>query len=162
MIDAATGSVTLSGVVVGASTTLAQLRRSPLGKELVDESAGKPPTKTYSAGVREIGDQRFTVWLTFDGGRLQSVNLSLHDPKETASWDTWSEKREKQRKKKHDALLEKTLGPPTHSDVVGAHYELPWGQVLSSFDPRSASSEVVVSYSTTARRKFRAPSRRVK
>jgi hypothetical protein len=70
----------------------------------------------------------------------------LRDDRESASWEDWSEQRERRRKTKHDAWLKKMLGAPTRKDEVGVHYDYAWGAVLSTFDPRSGSSEVVVSY----------------
>lgn len=150
-IDKATGCVALGGVSVGPATTLADLRRSPLGEVLRKQPAGEPPWETYSAGVTEIGGLRFMASLTFHAARLEQVRLSLHDEPSSASWDEWSEKGEKKKQAKHDAWLRKTLGAATRSDEIGVHYEYQWGQVLSSFDSRSASSDVVLSYSAASR-----------
>lgn len=149
MIDAATGIITLGGVSVGPSTTLAGLRRTPLGEELLDLRIAAPPWESYSAGARELGGQRFQVSLSFEGGRLALVSLSLDDESERATWDSWSKKREKERKKSHDRWLAKFLGEPTRADAVRSAYDYPWGHVVSSDDPRSASSSIVVSYRST-------------
>jgi hypothetical protein len=146
MIDAATGAIPLDDTTIGPTTTLAALRRSPLGEALEKRPAGVPPWETWSAGVRVVGGRRVAVSMTFEKERLEIVSLSLRDEAESAPWEDWSEKRERRRKTKHDAWLEKTLGAPARDDDVGVYYDYAWGRVLSTFDPRSGSSDIVVTY----------------
>lgn len=146
MIDAGTGAITVDDTTIGPTTTLAAVRRSPLGEALEKRAAAAPPWETWSAGVRAVGGRRVSVSLTFAKGRLVRVEVSLREDGESASWDEWSERRERRRKAKHDAWLAKTLGAPARKDEVGVHYDYAWGRVLSTFDPRSGSSGIVVSY----------------
>jgi hypothetical protein len=71
-------------------------------------------------------------------GRWLARRPRLPQDGDSGSWDDWSEKKERARKKSHDRWLKTLLGSPP--------YEYPWGAVTSSFNPRSASSSIVISY----------------
>ncbi len=145
MIDAAKGTIALDGATIGPRTTLAALQRPPLA-EALEERPAALPWETWSVGLRVVAGRRVAVSMTFEEGRLALVNLSLRDDGESASWEEWSAQRERSRKAKHDAWLEEALGAPAREDEMGAHYDYAWGRVLSTFDPRSGASYIVVSY----------------
>jgi hypothetical protein len=146
VIDVKTGEVILQGVRVGSTTTISELLRSPLGKTLKKQSVGEPPWATYSAGIQDLAGKRFAILLCFHGEQLQTIDLSLSESDDETSWNAWSEASERAKKKRHDTLLRKVFGEPTHVSEVGSQFDRAWGEVISTYDPRSASSSIVVSY----------------
>jgi hypothetical protein len=50
----------------------------------------------------------------------------------------YSEEREREIKRLHDAWLQTALGTPPH--------QYPWGSVASVFDPKALASAIIVTY----------------
>ena len=71
-------------------------------------------------------------------GFLEMVFLSIMKDGEISSYSNWSKEKEMETKRLHDNWLLKHLGSPP--------YEYRWGEISSVYDPRSASSEILIRY----------------
>jgi hypothetical protein len=80
----------------------------------------------------------WVVTLYFSSGRLSAVSLTLMENNST-DWADWSETSELALKQTHDQILVGILGQPP--------YRYPWGEVSSTYDPRSGSASISVRYS---------------
>ena len=86
-----------------------------------------------------MDNKKFFVALLFNPeGRLSIVSLSLSTDDIIPSWENWSEERELNNKSLNDKWLRKSIGKPP--------YNYSWGTIDSSYDPRSASSSIVIAY----------------
>lgn len=89
--------------------------------------------RTYSVASEEMPAQAH-----FRDGRLWMITLARRMPDE-GGWTAWSKEQELERKRLHDDLLEKALGPPP--------YVYTWGKVESVYDAQDGSSSIVITYS---------------
>lgn len=86
-----------------------------------------------------IGRDEFIVRVFFNqDDNISAVNMSFTADGKIPSWDNWSEKEEIKIKDKHDSLLKEYLGEPP--------YKFDWGEITSNYDPRSASSQIIIRY----------------
>jgi len=76
------------------------------------------------------------VSLRIHGQQIDSLGIEIIDANKT--WSNWSEKTELDKKSEYDQLLVNILGCPP--------YIFQWGEVTSSFDPRSGSSNICIRY----------------
>jgi len=76
------------------------------------------------------------VSLRFDGQQIDSLGIEKMDA--TKNWNNWSEMAEQDKKSEYDQLLVNILGSPP--------YVFEWGEITSSFDPRSGSSSICIRY----------------
>ncbi len=74
--------------------------------------------------------------LSFKEERLESLAWCLQLPTEDSS--VWSVESEIRRKEFHDEWLLKKLGEPP--------YRFHWGEIVSEYDPKGASSAIIVAY----------------
>ncbi len=89
------------------------------------------------------------VRLLFEGERLDGYRLWIVDPRYGTTWDDWSEDRQLAQRDAHDEWLLGMLGPGARKRAPGGmelSYSLPWGDVWSSYDPRSADSSIGVRF----------------
>lgn len=97
-----------------------------------------------------ISSQLFSLSLLFQSSVLNMVIMSVSDAKYGQSWDDWTEEKELQRKQQHDAFLNKEL--QRQPDVRRwkpypyIEYKVAYGRIQSSYDPRSASSSISITY----------------
>jgi len=80
--------------------------------------------------------QEIALTLTFFQGILSQLSFACIEG--STSWADWSVQNALKLKEKHDQILLRCLGAPP--------YKFPWGEIWSSYDPRSGSSAVGVRY----------------
>lgn len=135
MIDSNTGELVLdSGLRIPPFCEKAALLASSLGQGAVEQRKG-PGWVDVQVPPQPIDGRNFIVVFHFHDGLLAGLLLMDDDPRYGTSFETADEAG---RKAAHDAWLAETLGPPP--------YRYPWGDVGSTYDPRSASSDVHVLY----------------
>jgi hypothetical protein len=136
MIDTTTGDITLASTTVGRGFTLRAFRASVLAPAAAPALVGGGPWLSFDVGEQRIERRAFRMTLRFEGDRLATVALSLVASE--APGDAWSERAALLVKRRHDAWLSRRIGSPP--------YAYAWGRIESTYDPRSASSSIVVSY----------------
>jgi hypothetical protein len=100
------------------------------------------------------GDRNVGVRLLFEGERLEGYRLAILDPRYGTSWDDWSEEKQLAQRDAHDQWLVEMLGPGVRTRAPGGmelSYTFPWGDVWSTYDPRSGGSSIGVRYATASR-----------
>lgn len=137
MLDTTTGDITLDAIVVGRRFTLASFHACALAAKSSPPLVGGGSWQSFDIGKRDIDGAVFDVTLRFEGERLAMISMALSDGEESPD-DAWSEKSARAAKARHDAWLAKKLGPPPY-----AHG---WGSIESTYDPRSVSSGITISY----------------
>ncbi len=145
-IDAATGTLYFERVEtrVSPALTRAAFLDSPLGAQARVWVRNEPHC-SYRVEV-QLGAEPFVVVLQFLGQALRSVSLAmLRGRWGSTSWDDWSEAVERERQDAHDAWLREQLGSPP--------YTYAWGEIESSYDPRSGASAIVIRYAAPSRRR---------
>ena len=104
----------------------------------------------YSFHNVTISSTSFSILLLFQNSLLNTVMMSASNPKYGLSWDDWSEAKELQRKQEHDRLLHKELQRPPDirrsKPYPYIEYDVEYGTISSSYDPRSASSSILIHY----------------
>lgn len=104
----------------------------------------------YSFQNVPISSHVFSVSLLFQSSLFHMTMMSISHPKYGQSWDDWTEAKELQRKQEHDALLRQEL--EREPDVRRSkpypyiEYKVAYGSISSSYDPRSASSSISITY----------------
>ncbi|WP_051289896.1 hypothetical protein [Paenibacillus massiliensis] len=104
----------------------------------------------YNLGCIHLSGMPFYVSLCFRTPCLVCAYLSADRPDFPKSWEEWSEEAELVKKRLHDRILMDMLG--RQPDVRRSHpypyieYQLAWGTVISSYDPRSAASSIGIHY----------------
>ncbi|GEM_PF-829307 len=101
--------------------------------------------------VRFAEDRRsFSLSAGFREGHLFQAMLALSSPTYGSSWEDWTESKELRRKVDHDRFLAEYLGRDPDlkrsKPYPSITYVFPWGTVFSSYDPRSASSTIHISW----------------
>lgn len=135
MIDSNTGELVLdSGLRIPPFCEKAALLASPLGQGATEKSKG-PGWIDVKVPPQRIDGRDVIVVFHFFEELLARLNLMDVDPRYGTSFETADEQG---RKAAHDAWLAETLGRPP--------YEYAWGEVGSTYDPRSESSDVYVRY----------------
>jgi len=148
MIDRDTGALVLRAGRVEPSTTRTAFRASPLAAPARwdDMHTGWMDAELPSEAD---GDRKIGVRLIFEGERLDGYRLWIVDPRYGTSWDDWSEEKELAHRDAHDAWLVEKLGPGERARAPGGMelgYSLPWGDVWSTYDPRSGGSSIGVRF----------------
>jgi hypothetical protein len=86
----------------------------------------------------EDDEDPLDIIVFFNGEKLETVQVSLRDPKFGTGWENWSEEKELDRKRANDQWLrEHGLAPEK---------KYAWGSVWSGYDARSGSSMIVIRY----------------
>ena len=148
MIDRETGSLVLRAGRVDPSVTRSEFRASLMaaGAQWDDMHTGWMHAQLP---VEVDGDRKVGVRLLFDGERFDGYRLWLVDARYGTSWDDWSEEKQLAQRDAHDAWLVEMLGPGLRRQTPGGmelSYSLPWGDVWSAYDPRSAGSSIGVRF----------------
>jgi hypothetical protein len=78
------------------------------------------------------------VIVFFKGKDLESIHLSINDPKFGTSWEDWSEAKELERKQANDRWLK------SNGLLPGKTYS--WGSVWSDYSPKTGHSLIVIDY----------------
>lgn len=88
-----------------------------------------------------IGENKFIVRLYFGlNNNICLVNMSITKDGNIPTWDNWSEQDQLVKKGEHDQWLQKNIGKPP--------YQYSWGEISSTYDPRSGSSTITFTYKT--------------
>ncbi len=142
MIDLVNGGLALdrNSLIIRKGLTKNEFEKSSLIDEVLNhQSYG---FTSYYIRPQLIGNTFFVIVLYFNPQDiLDFVNLSLTDSDRVPSWDDWSESRAKQKKEEHDEWLLRNIGKPP--------YKFPWGEISSTYDPRSGSSKITIKYNNT-------------
>ncbi len=140
MIDPASGEVVLDGESLGPRTsreTFSKLNCAR-GAELSIENGAH---RTYRlARPKTIDRREVAVDLQFLGDRLKVIEIALLDERFGKSWDDWSEANEKARMRAHTEWLRDSF------EGKRGRWELPWGVVESTYDPRGGGSSIRIAY----------------
>jgi len=133
LIDARTGELRLGPIVIAPRADEAAFLATPFGRTL-PPAAG--PFTSYSVRVDDPAEGSFFATLYFRDGVIAMVGFYKDDG--SRSWADWSEDKERALQAEYAALLARELGPAPHT--------FPWGSAEALYDPRSASSSIVVTY----------------
>lgn len=135
MIDKATGDLVLDGSVrLGRWLTRGQFMSSPLSRQATSLIQNEG---WHSYGLEADGGdgRKLFITLQFFGSTLRWIDFVVdaggRDPDET------------EQQRFHDGLLSEWLG--------AAPYEYEWGEVSSTYDPRSDTSSIFVGYKNNDR-----------
>jgi hypothetical protein len=123
----------------------------PLAKEIsgTRNVGNKADPYTYFLLHPQLGEGVYYILnLGFNPkGNLFRILLSISHEDKLPSWETWSEEEVRQVRAENDKFLFRCLGKPhrfgPHGEVI---YEYKWGEVVSSYDPRSAESHITIVY----------------
>ena len=140
MIDKNTGELFIDSAAVGIGPRFT--RKDFVSSILSNGSralVNNEPYCSFSVGSHEIYGLRFIVSLWFYGDILESIELTYDDEEPGSSRSDWSEVKEFDRKRIHDQWLTSLQG--------GASHRYSWGEIRSSYDPRSDSSSITIRYS---------------
>jgi hypothetical protein len=136
MIDVGTGVFVVDGQhAVGPGLTRSGFLASPLGAGAQSEG-GAAGWVSFALGVHEVAGDRCWLVLRFHDERLVLVVLGVIA--DVPPGDEYDVDAALEAKARYDAWLQAKLGAPP--------YAYPWGRVESSYDPRSVSSSIVVTY----------------
>jgi len=140
MIDKYTGELFIDSASVGIGPRFT--RKDFVSSIVSNESrvlVKNEPYCSFSVGSHEISGLRFIVSLSFYGDILESIELTHDDEEPISSSSDWSEEKELKRKRIHDQWLTSLQGRTSH--------RYSWGEIWSSYDPRSDSSSIIIRYS---------------
>jgi hypothetical protein len=138
-LDRRTGALTLAGRVVTPHTDRFTVDALRLDGLPATWHPGGGAWATLRLRIDQPDGDHWRAGLAYDGTRLQRVRLHHGRPDDPIDWSGWTEERERERQRFHDAWL--AAQPP------GRHW-LPasWGTVTSSYDGRDGDSSVTVEY----------------
>ena len=138
MLDRTTGGLHFDDETtrIAPGLTRRAFLASPLGPR-AEVWVRNEPHCAYRARLR-AGGKPCVLVLRFYGEELRGVELALTGERWGTTWDEWSESRERDRQRAHDAFLRAHLGPPP--------YAYPWGTVESTYDPKGGASTIVIRY----------------
>ena len=122
---------------IGPGLTRSSFLSADWARGARDSVVNEPWHSWQLDGKYRSGSVPFAVVLYFHGNRLASIDFCHSDDKFGTSWDDFSEEKEAQRQKSHDAWLAECLGP---------RRSFPWGTVWSGVDPKAGGSSIFISY----------------
>jgi len=129
MIDKATGDLILDGSVrIGRWLTRRQFLSMPLYRRATSLIHNEG-WHSYAIEATGINQEKLFITLQFLDSTLKWIDLAV---------DGGNDLDQSEQKQMHDRLLDEWLG--------AAPCEYAWGQVSSSYDPRSDTSSIIVSY----------------
>jgi hypothetical protein len=130
-IDTNTGTISFSLGNITRLLDKASFFNTPIG------SAAKESLVTANWSHYDIDPEEGVVGtVLFDGDSIDKIFLSMKLGSDES--DEWTVERELERKAKHEEWLQVALGPPP--------YSYPWGRVVSDFDPKGLTSEIIIVY----------------
>lgn len=132
------GFLNLSGVSVIGPNLLETLFLSSRLSSSARFDSGNDGWTRYSGRGFLDNDQECSFTLFFYNGVLKRISWRPLWPGAPTAWKNWTEEKELKVNELNNQLLLRVLGPPP--------YEYEWGQISSSYDPRSGSSNIYVVY----------------
>jgi hypothetical protein len=132
-IERLTGSISFKGGTVERTLNLERFLESPIGRSAKEDFVNEE-WRHYHIEPQDgvVGT------VLFQGQRLERIFLTMRMPSDQS--EEWTAALELERKAKHDAWLQSTLGPPP--------YIFPWGTIASEFDAKGCASDIIVTYAT--------------
>jgi hypothetical protein len=157
-LDPGDGTITVGETAIGPATALQTVldaggdhQRYDNGWQWVYVTDVEPAADGGDAAAAP----RWVVGVSYDpDGRVSMVVLAHADGPTPADWSGWSEDGEMARRAFHDRWLADQLGP-AWTDAPAQRYDgastgqvrrLPWGDVASDYDSRSAGSTITLRY----------------
>jgi hypothetical protein len=138
MINKTNGEVKVNDTVLGPKFDKEDFLNSNLYHDVL-RIKDRPNFTYFYLGPQTIGDDLLIIALYFSPiGNLRMIKLSITSDKVPPSWANWSEEAEMNNKMQNDEWLLKVIGKPP--------YKYSWGEISSSYDPRSASSMITIRY----------------
>ena len=139
MIDKTKGHIRLNDSLnLEPNSSFEMIERQKLGvlQEIRDMGNGY---KWLDIKNIQIDNQYFIIFLCFKKEKLSQLTMVINDkPFElNSSWDTWSEKAEKEKLKKFENWLNKELDKERKFN---------WGEVWVNYDQREGSSSIGIKY----------------
>lgn len=144
MIDRATGVLCLEHGTIDRTTTLKDLKGSPL-IDVVFFTRKAGDFLYYTINPQLFGGQQFTSTVVFNNNELNWISIRFTGM-ESIPFD---EENEMKRKAVHDNILRNLYGEPDRTYPAGMEYRFSWGSIQSNFDPRSAQAAMYVTYNKT-------------
>lgn len=136
-LDRRTGALTLAGRVLTPDTdrfTVDALRLDGLPAGWHRGGAG---WATLRLRIDQPDGSRWRAGLAYDGPRLKRVRLDYGLRDDPADWPGWTEERERERQRRHDAWL---------AAQPGGRRPARWGTLTSFYDARDLDSAITVEY----------------
>lgn len=144
MIDVNTGEIIIGDnlIIINKNLNEKALLSSKL-YEKVESSYEINGWKYYTTQVIDILGTGFMMTFVFKNSKLDNVSLKHFGTIEERPFD---DENEIKRQKLHNEWLQKIFGESYETYVWGIKYKFKWGEVTSSFDPRTPQSEIYISY----------------
>jgi hypothetical protein len=127
-------AIPLSGTILSSRLTRSAFLSSIEGSQAKVHVKNEP----WCSFRFEESEDLLVVIVQFKDENLESINLSINDPKFGNDWKDWSEQKELGRKQANNNWL------ASHGFFPGKKYS--WGSVWSDYDARSGSSMIVIRY----------------
>jgi hypothetical protein len=138
LIDRITGAFcTDDGLILGPWITESDFLALPTGRRSTDNGRNDGWSRYWLPRPQIASSIQWACNVFFFNGWLKRLSLSIYES-DAVGWDNWSEAQELLTKKRHDDVLFHTLG--------SAPYRYPWGEVFSTYDPRSGSASIGIHY----------------
>jgi hypothetical protein len=144
MVDPDSGALLIDGVRLEPGLTRARLLASALGRDASTDELGNGWSRV-DLGAHALGAATFKVSASFEASRLDGYTLVDTDPRFGGAWGEWSQKKERARRKAHDAWLRAALGEPAER-TEGLRYVRPWGEAWSTLDVRDGAASIGVRF----------------
>lgn len=168
MTTAPAGSITFdrTGDLLGPDTAEQAFADSPITARAAVHHG--PSLTSFTLADHQINGARFRAVITFTNRRLARIELGLHLPNDSSGWAGWSLENELHRKRAHEAWAEQTFSttmsakpilfldrpstpPPRATEAPlnpahPTHAVFEWGEVISLYDDRAASSTLRINY----------------
>lgn len=152
MIDPATGRLGIDKpiAVLDSSVTIMAFRQSALGRRC-RPLYGPAPWSMTGLPLVELEDEPFTIAICFHGEQLEFVALASRRPSFGTSFDELSKEKEAARQRFHNEWLRQQFQNhpwvPSHEPEAPVWtWCFPWGRVLSGWDTKNGTTEIVVRY----------------
>lgn len=153
MISKRNGSIILQekNIVISPSLKKEEFLASPLFASLREDSyQHKNLHSNYRLSPQTINKENLNIRLYFDPEeKLVMIEMGILVDGVMPSWSDWTLEKELEKKTLHDKWLIDTLGEVPHRrnpDTKAVTFAYHWGSICSGYDPRSASSSIVIRY----------------
>ncbi len=151
-IDRTIGALTIQtpSMVLSPDLTKVLLVSSPLGP-LCRKLNEHVPWSVFGMTGMQIGGERFSGTVCFHHERLEYVTLTCGKPEFGYSLANLSQEKERARQRFHnDWLKRQGLDHPVMasagSDTPAWTWQFPWGRIVSGWDVKNGTTEIVIRY----------------
>lgn len=139
MITVNNGSIEIKDklLIITPNLTKQVFQNSDLYEDVVKEE--NKSFSIYYVKPQIIGKSKFAMTFFFnETGLIDFININLSNESTISSWESWNKDREMDKQIAHDKWLERNIGK--------SPYKYNWGEIDSTYDPRSGSSFITVRY----------------